>query len=194
MGLLEEVERKKEEEEAFLADLRDFEEEIRKYEEAQGLPENLENEPALFQLDLEALEKELREREPRRSTIFDGKYRLTGNAFNGNFHTWRMLTNRNLPENETSEDHRKKDEARVVARVASEAAKLSSIKVAFHKTIRFEREKDEIGQNGEVLYDRMEHFFKSPRHIITRETTKKEIRDLYRQDMDNIQEEIEQWE
>ena len=65
--------------------------------------------------------------------------------------------------------------------------------MVFHKIIRFKREKAERGPGGEVLYERIKHFFKGPPHIITKETTKKEIRDLYRQDMDNIQEEIEQW-
>ena len=45
---------------------------------------------------------------------FEGIYRLTGNAFNGNLHAWRMFTNKRLPENWTLEGHRKKDEDRVV--------------------------------------------------------------------------------
>ena len=57
----------------------------------------------------------------------------------------------------------------------------------------FRREKPERGPDGEVQYDYMKHFFKGPQHIINRETIKNEIRALYRQDMDNIQEEIEQW-
>ena len=53
-----------------------------------------------------------------------------------------------------------------------------SMKVVFHKIIRFKREKAERGPGGEVLYKRMKHFFKGPPHIITKEMTKKEIRDL----------------
>ena len=58
--------------------------------------------------------------------------------------------------------------------VAEEAAKLGSIKIAFHKSILFRREKAERGPGGEILYDKMKHFFKGPQHIITRETSKKE--------------------
>ena len=91
------------------------------------------------------------------------------------------------------EGHWKKDEDRVVVKVASEAEKLGSIKVAFNKEISCKRERVERGPDGEPIYDRMKHFFKGPQHIITRETTKTEIRALYRRDMDDIQEEIDQW-
>lgn len=133
-----------------------------------------------------------RAKQPR-PRILDGEYRLTENAFKKNLRTCRMFTDPNDPENSALADHRKKDENRAVEKVASEVAKFGSMKVAFHKTINFKREEAEKGPEGEVLYDRMKHFFKGPQHIITRETTKKKIRDLYRKDMDNIQEEIEQW-
>ena len=104
-----------------------------------------------------------------------------------------MFTNKRLPENWTLEGHWKKNEDRVVEKVESETEKLISIKVAFNKEISFKQEKVERGPNGKQIYDRMKHYFKGPQHIITRETTKSDIRALYRKDMDDIQEEIDQW-
>ena len=75
-----------------------------------------------------------------RPTILDGQYRLTGNAFNGNFNTWRMFP---AKRGIKLVDLRKTDEERAVAVVASEAAKLGGIKIVFHKTIRLRREKAE---------------------------------------------------
>ena len=59
--------------------------------------------------------------------------------------------------------------------------------------VKFRKEKAERNENGEVVYEYMEHFFKGPEDIITPEKPKREIRRLYRQDMADIQEKIDEW-
>lgn len=121
-----------------------------------------------------------------RPTVYDGKHRLLESNFSENFHTWKMFPPVRLPGKMKLADFRKFEEKRVVDLVAKEMAKLGAIKVSFKKAIRFKREKAEWGPNGEILYEEMMHFFQPPQHFITKETTKREIRALYRKDMDDI--------
>lgn len=128
-----------------------------------------------------------------RPTVYDGKYRRIENRFGDNVQTLKIFPPVRLPETMKLADSRKFEEKRVVDLVAKEAAKRGLMKISFKKEIKFQREKAERGPNGEIQYEKMKHFFQPRQHLITNEMTKKEIRDLYRKDLDEIQEEIEQW-
>ena len=92
------------------------------------------------------------------------------------------------------QNHARSDEDRAVAIVEKEIERYGSLKISFDKEINFRREKKDRAPDGEVLYDKMKHYFKGGVHLVTKATTRAEIKEMYRGTMDIIQGEIDNWD